>query len=269
MISMGACGWSVDTCGCGSCWDTYRPEVQARAATLAIHVMWAATGRRYGPCEVTVLPCNPVPLAPLYQTFPVIDPFGYGLNGSGGGFRPVLEDGQWSNRVCGSGCRCRARCEVELPGPVNTIIEVTVDGEVVDASAYQVHDRRLLVRTDGDCWPTCQIYGTEIPGFTATYTRGDPIPDPVQAAVEILACEFAKACAGGACKLPQRLASLSRQGVDLTVLDVPSEGGRIRTGLTFVDDIIAADNPYGLAAAGEVFSPDLPSARTVTFQGGS
>lgn len=265
---MGACGWSVDTCGCGTCWDNYPPAVQARAAALAIHVMWTATGRRYGPCEMTVLPCNPIPAGPLYRSFPVTDPFGYGLDG-GSNFVPVLAAGEWSNRACGSGCRCTARCEVELPPPVHTITEVTVDGLIVPASAYQVHDNRLLVRTDGDCWPTCQVYGTEIPGFTVTYTRGEPIPDPVQAAAEVLACEYAKACSGGACKLPQRLASLSRQGVDVTVLDVPSEGGRIRTGITFVDDIISADNPYGLASAAGVFSPDLPDPRVVTFQGGS
>lgn len=265
---MGACGWSVDTCGCGSCWDTYPPATQARAAALAIHVMWTATGRRYGACEVTVLPCNLRPLPPLYQSFPVTDPFGYGLDG-GAAFRPTLEAGQWSNRTCGDGCGCSARCEVDLPGPVNTITEVTVDGDIIPASAYEVHDKRLLVRKDGECWPTCQLYGTEIPGFTVTYARGDPVPDPVQTATEILACEYAKACAGGACRLPQRLASLSRQGVDVTVLDVPTEGGRVRTGITPVDDIIAADNPHGLAAACEVFSPDLPPPRVVTFRGGS
>ena len=266
---MAPCGWTVETCGCGTCWDGYQPAVQARAETLAATVMWAATGRRYGPCEVTVLPCNPRRELPLYQAFSVVDPLG--IDSVSGGFAgPVLDDGTWFNRCSVLGCSCRARCEVPLDGPVAEIVEVTIDGEVVPPAAYQVHDRTILVRIDGDCWPVCQTYGTEIPGFAVTYARGLEIPPAVQAGFELLACEYAKACVGGVCALPPRLASLSRQGVEVTVAEVPTEpGGLVRTGIKTVDDIIAADNPYGLAAPAEVLSPDQPRFRTVTFQGGS
>lgn len=264
---MPACGWVIDKCGCGGCWDNLSPEDQLRAGELASNFVWAATGRRYGLCEVTLLPCNPRQGLPLYQTFPVADPAGWSPFGPGIA-GPVLIDGQWSNR-CAGGCRCRAVCEVDLEGPIADIIEVQVDGITVAPEAYEVHDRHLLVRTDGFCWPTCQVYGTVIPGFTVTFHRGDPIPAPLQYAAEILACEYAKICSGGTCRLPSRLASLSRQGVDVTIAEVSAEPGQLRTDIKLVDDAIAAANPYGRTQRPEVISPDLPPSRMITGYGNS
>lgn len=267
----GPCGWTVTKCDCSSDWASFTAEVRERATILATHFMWAATGRRYGLCELTVMPCNPPPAEPLYQLFPVTGDRGY--DPWAGPSAPVsLIGGQWHNNLCGSGCRCSAACEISLDGPVDSILEVTVGGEVVDVGAYQVHDRRLLVRVDGYCWPACATYGSEIPGFEVTYLRGTPIPAPVQSAVEALACEYGKACTtgGGDCRLPTNLASLSRQGVEVTVAEVDSARGRLRTGIARVDDVLEADNPYGLIQAPTVISPDMPPpARVVTWAGGS
>jgi hypothetical protein len=260
---MAPCGWTVTDCGCGGCLDRLNPAQRARALALATHFMWAATGRRYGLCEVTVLPCNPPPGEPLYQTYPV--------GGDGTGMRPVIEEGQWHNR-CGGGCTCTAVCEAGLPPPVDSVIEVQVDGVVVDPTVYEVHDGHLLVRVDGTCWPSCQRFGAEVPGFQITYLRGTPIPAAVLTAATVLACEYGKACVGADCRLPARLASLTRQGVEVTVSDSDSQatvsvGGRLRSGIPEVDDVIAADNPYGLPARPQVWSPDLPPARMVTAIG--
>lgn len=264
------CGWTVEQCGCGGCFSDSTPAVRAVATTLATTVMWAATGRRYGPCELTVMPCNPGPAEPLYQTFPVGS--GYDPWGSGGGpiTTPVLDAGRWRNLSCGGGCSCRAACEVPLDGPVDEIFEVRVDGVVVDPAAYEVHDRHLLVRTDGECWPTCQVYGLEIPGFEVDYGRGDPVPSAVLVATGILMCEYAKACQGKPCGLPARMSRLTRQGVEVQVAEIPQDGkGRIRTGIRLVDDVLDADNPYGLAERPTVMSPDLPAPRVITWRAGS
>lgn len=268
---MGApCGWTVEQCGCGSCLTDYSPAVRAAATALASTVMWAATGRRYGPCEVTVLPCNPAPARPLYETFPVGAHGPLGVGESWPVTTPILDAGTWRNVGCGTGCTCTAACEVALDGPVHDVVEVVIDGEVVPASAYEVHDRFLLVRTDGDCWPTCQTFGQEIPGFEVTYHRGDPIPDTIGWATGLLTCEYAKACAGKACGLPSRMTRLTRQGVEVQVADIPKDGkGRIRTGMRLVDDAIDADNPYNLVERSTVLTPDLPTPRTVTWRGGS
>jgi len=267
---MGApCGWTVEQCGCGSCLTDYSPAVREAATALATTVMWAATGRRYGLCELTVLPCNPPPVEPLYQTFPVgsFSPFGLGDQPL---TAPILDSGTWRNVSCGGRCTCQARCEVPLDGPVHDVVEVLIDGEAVSPTAYEIHDLYLLVRKDGECWPTCQTFGEEVPGFEVTYHRGDPVPAPISFATGLLTCEYAKACAGKACGLPSRMTRLTRQGVEIQVADVPKDGkGRVRTGMRLVDDAIDADNPYGLIERATVMSPDLPAARVITWQGGS
>lgn len=269
----GPCGWTVAKCDCsGDDWASYSAETRAQATTLATHFIWAATGRRYGLCEQVVMPCNPPPVFPLYRTYPVRVLNGFDNGDDPWGLFPggaALVAGQWRNNACRTGCRCAAACEVGLDGPVDSIIEVRVDGDVVDQSTYQVHDRRLLVRIGGDCWPSCAVYGSEIPGFEVIYLRGDPIPPAVQTASDILACEYAKACTGKDCALPSRLQSLSRQGVNLTVAAVDLEKGRLRTNIIRVDAILDADNPHGLTQAPTVLSPDLLPARTITWAGGS
>ena len=265
------CGWVVDDCPCGdTTWDALDAGVRDRAEAQAALVMWAATGRQFGACEVTVMPCGPRPSAPLYQTFPVALSRGvhspWGEGDDSGRPVPTIDGGTWFNR-CGAGCSCSADCEVRLDGPVIDIVEVRVDGALVDTGAYRVLDRSLLVRTDGECWPSCQHMGDEVPGFTVTYDRGTLIPPAVQAAFEQLACEYAKACVGAPCGLPPRVTNLTRQGVSVTVEQVTDTdpNGVIRTGIKAVDDVIKAVNPYGLTERPQVFSPDLPTNRVITW----
>ena len=84
---------------------------------------------------------------------------------------------------------------------------------VVAPAAYEVHNGHLLVRTDGVCWPSCHDYSDPATAFEVVYKRGLPIPAAVQQAVNRLACELARGCAGGDCRLPNRVRSLTRQGV--------------------------------------------------------
>lgn len=255
---MGApAGWIIEKCGCGTCWSGFSPAQQQVASAAAILFMWAATGRRYGIRTMSIQPHNPRSPEPLYRTYPVSDPFGYALAGPGLAW------------LSGVGAGCSHRCEVELPGPVVDIVEVRVDGVPVDA-VYEIQNGRLLVRTDGLCWPTCQTYGAAVPGFEVDYHAGRRVPDEVQRAAELLACEYASDCAGGECRLPARLRSITRQGVSVDMEEVDVEElGKLRTGIKAVDDIIAADNPYGLTEPRQIVSPDDPPARTVTWSAAS
>ena len=133
---MAPCGWTVGSCGCGNSWNTHAPAAQARAQAIAAYIMWAATGRRFGPCEITVMPAGmcaggaPDPDTE-YRTYPV--------TGVGGGLlAPVVDGGLWYNRPRG-GC-CSSGCEVQLQGPTTTagIVSVTVAGVLVDEDAYVV-----------------------------------------------------------------------------------------------------------------------------------
>jgi hypothetical protein len=263
---MAPCGWTVEGCGCGgAAWDTYPQDVQDRAQALAATIMWAATGRRYGVCEVTVMPAGQCSRLPGpedgYRTYPVGTPAGMGL------LAPVIVQGQWYNRPGGGLCCTATGCEVVLQGPTTTggIKAVSVDGEPVAADAYVVQNGDLLVRVDGECWPCCTKYTDPATAFTVTYDLGVPIPAALQAAFEELACELAKSCTGAACALPRTITRLSRQGVDVEVAELPVDtSGLVLTGLRTVDDVIRSLNPHQLVSAPLVLSPDTPQPRWST-----
>lgn len=261
---MEPCGWAITKCGCGSCWASYSPEVQATASALAIGIMWAATARRYGQCTVVVQPCVKVN-EPDYRTFP-LDTADYG--------NAYLHNGAWYN-TCGSETtRCCSGCELDLEGPTTTagITEVLVDGVALPAASYQVMNGHILVRTDGVCWPTCTNYSNQSPpSLQVEYLKGLAIPDRVQVATERLACELAKACAGAACALPRRLKSITRQGVEATVADITETtksgtavSGPIRTGIPEVDMVIQLENPRGRQTAPVIWSPDSIPPRVLS-----
>lgn len=258
------CNWELDPSVCYPEWETVPEAVQEQSIALASRLIWAATGRRYGPCEFVIQPCAPKRLPPLYQVFP--EP---GLGGSSGGWNyyPYIRDGQWFNPgVGGCGC-CSSACEVLLQGPTstNSIIEVTVAGEVVAPEAYVVQNGEILVRIDGGCWPSCVNFGNQDPpDFEIRYLRGLPVPPTVAAAASILAAEFARACQGGPCRLPQRMRRLTRQGVELEVAEIDRASRRFLTGIDEVDMVIQAENPNALAARPRVYSPDRRKVRRPT-----
>lgn len=258
------CGWTIDTSCCPD-WAGFDIAVRERAEAWATQILWALTGRRFGACELTVRPCGPrCRDVGGWRAYPVVAD-GYG---TGGLLAPYIREGTWFNCGCVGACACRPACEAWLPGPVATVVEVTVDGVVIDPSAYRVDDRQWLVRTDGECWPDCQDLDTSDPTadgtFFVTYTRGTPVPVAGQIAAGILACEFAKACAGADCRLPRNLVALSRQGVDIALPDPTDLIGQGLTGIADVDLWIRSVNPTRLTHRLRVWSPDMDYPRVRT-----
>lgn len=252
----GPCDWEIDS-GCCSSWDDYAPAVQEAATDYASLVLWAATGRRFGLCEMTVRPCGRF----KGQQMPS---WGWGSYWSGGLWYPYIgTDGLWRNCGCCGFCECRPQCEAYLPGPVESITEVLVDQEVVDPEGYEVQDRQWLVRVDGECWPNCLDMAAD-EAFEVTYLRGEPVPAVVLNAAGTLACEFAKACSGADCRLPGRVQFIARQGVTAQMVDVERLLDRNLTGIFEVDQVIATLNPNKLHARPRVMTPDNPTVRTVT-----
>jgi hypothetical protein len=161
---------------------------------------------------------------------------------------------------------------VFLEGPVDSVQSVIVDGFLINPSSYRIDDNKWLVRTDGLCWTQCQDYNVDSGlgvfndnTLQVTYTKGVPVPAALLDAAATLACEFAKACAGQACRLPGRLSTVARQGTQLTFQNIDQLIAMGFTGIPEVDQIIRAYNPYGLARPMRVFSPDLPQTRSVTI----
>jgi len=253
------CPFEVDV-SCCSEWDTYNPDIQTAAMEYGALTIWAATGRRFGLCSRTVRPCG-------QQATNV--PSGY-YWGEGTWF-PYIFNGVWRNCTgcLGSSlgcCTCEPDCQVWLEPPVYWVDLVTVSGSVVATGAWRVDNGQWLVRTDGTCWPTCQDFNVDAGNNTmfVTYRRGLPQPAVLARAAGELACEWARSCVGSLCRLPQRVTSIARQGVSISLADAEAMLRNGLTGINTVDQVITRLNPYGLVSAMKVASPDLPITRQVT-----
>ena len=255
----GPCGWEVDPEELGVCdaWADVPEERRETALTLASSFLWAATGRRFGVCPVTIRPNQPRGTEVLYRSFPVVP----GLSGMGSS-GPFLFSGRWFNAGCATACCGDSACAIVLRGPVASVDEVMVGEDVIPASSYRVDvsgGAYLLVRIDGECWPVCQTVAAE-PGeagaFVVTYGYGLALPLALQVAAALLACEYASALAGGPCKLPAKMTRLSRQGVEVELEPPAPDDGK--TGIREVDDVIASLNPGRRASPPLIMSPDLP-----------
>jgi hypothetical protein len=264
----GPCTWpDVGEQLCCDGWDDYSPALQEQAATYAKMILWAATGRQYGLCELTVRPCG--------RFCEGGDWGGWYYDGLGT-WVPYIWNGAWKNCYCGNngpGCTCSPDCQVYLPGPVHSIVSVQVGGEslVVTGGSSEVFvlDQQWLVRVDTDaCWPECGDQNKppgDVDAFEVVYLRGLPIPDALANAYAALACEYAKACLGLPCRLPSRVSSISRQGVTISMVDVAELLRNGLTGLWEVDQVILALNPNGLKGRTRFYSPELEEPRQVTF----
>jgi len=252
-------GWSPNTALCSK-WSTYSADVQAYALRVATRVIWAATGRQFGLCAVTVRPCWS-PQAPLYQAYPV----GY----YGEGYWTLLGTSGGGVQLIGaSGCSCSSACQcsppsIALPPVVDSITSVVIDGVVLDPSKYRL-SAGYLIRMDGLSWPTQQDLAAASGAantWSVTYQQGQAVPTDLQDAAGLYACQVGAAATGGSCQLPNRVQSVTRQGVDIQYVNADDYLEKNRTGFDAVDSIIVTYNPHGLQQRPRVLSPDLPIFR--------
>lgn len=228
------------------------PEVRAAVGPVAAEVLWCLAGRRYGLLGTNVRP-GPWPAQPHDHRAP------------GGGARyPMLRGGTWYNAgYTAVGGPCGATTRVLLPGPVHRVLQVNIGGAVLAPAAYTLLDD-WLVRTDGHAWPAQHPEAPpEDPGaWHVTYLRGVPVPAGGAIAAAYLGLELARARGGsGKCRLPGRVQSVAREGVDVLVGDPAGWFADGLTGVPETDQWLAAVNPGRLPQAPRVFSPDFGSAR--------
>lgn len=127
-------------------------------------------------------------------------------------------------------------------------------GRIVDPANYYLVDHSTIQAKAGTSWAPCNI--------EVTYSYGAPPPASGKAAARVLAKEFIKLWSGDDdCMLPQRVTSVSRQGVNYTILDNQDFVEEMRTGLYVVDLFLKSVNPDKARAKARVFSPDVPRAR--------
>ena len=230
---------------------------------MAVDYLWNWTAKRYGLTLLDVRPCLQDCASVTYHDGP-----GDRRGRTGrtlllfSGERGILST--YCARCRSATCSCSLLTSLALPSPVAEVLRVEIAGEALDPAAYTVYDDRYLTRIDGGAWPRCQDFEAPLgdPGtWRVVLKQGVPVPSGGRIAAAVLSCELAKAAAGSSsCRLPQRLQSITRQGVTMAVLD-PFEGlDNGRTGIWLIDSWIASvtQAPRG----GSVRSVDIdPSTR--------
>lgn len=232
---------------------------------VSTDILWALSGRRWGVCTKVVRPCRRS-CADRYM------PAGWWQPGSR--WYPYISGGVWRNAsICGcsGSCSCGELCEVYLESPVNTIIEVTIDGAVIDPADYRVDAPGLLVRQNGGCWPSCQDLSAPAGAegsFVVTYGVGLTLTAAAIAANSELTAELIKACLPDCedCRLPRSIASVIQQGAQYQFVNPQDFLKDGRTGLYLVDLWLEAVNPNSLPAPLKVRSPDFRGPRTTIIQ---
>ena len=254
-------GWAPNTDICPT-WSNYTPEVQDYATQFATQVIWAGTGRRFGLCSITARPWRARAVQP-YVTYPsAFDPWGGNMGSfSWGLFAVGSNSTQLINFASGYGPFIPN--EIRLAGPVSSVTSVQIDGATLDPTAYRLDGDRLT-RQDGNGWPAGQDL-TKPAGQTNTWSitwmRGEPVPQLVNYAAGVYACQVAKARTNQACTLPNRVTNITRQGVSVQVISLNDVLDKGLTGVSDVDQIIRTYNPSGARSRPRVLSQDMQGFR--------
>jgi hypothetical protein len=254
------CGQPVVIVDAEECPVDFSAQVQ-----MASEILFELSGRLYSAgCEKTVRPCRTGSACgvQILSRGHIIAPWGW--TGMG-----------WSDP---NYCGCAPLDRVLLPGyPVREILEVKIDGDVVDPDTYKLFNWRWLVRVrDPDDpgtalgWPSCQtldLEDTEDGTFSVTYRYGQDPPIIGQHAAAALACELYRACgsgdgSGGECAIPANVTRLTRQGVTIDknatiawFFGLNQIDGW-QTGMTLVDSFLNSFNRSGIQQRPRTWSPD-------------
>jgi hypothetical protein len=234
--------------------------IMQRSEALAWSTLAALTGYRLSICPTLIRPCLArCGFGGTWDVAPV---------SNSGSLQPFISGGNWYNACgCRDDCSCASLCEVLLPMGVGDINYVALNGVNLDPTAYRVDNGYHLVRTDGDCWPTCQDM-TAAPdaegSFLVSYYPGVAPNDLFRYAAGVLAVEYYHACTGGECRLPSGVESITRQGMTMTMTGGTFPGGM--TGIPEVDAVIRVYNPYAAKSPARVLSPDRRRGRVQTWE---
>jgi len=227
------------------------------AVKTASYLLWGMSGRKYsGTTTVTE------------RYVSIFDPY-LRAGASILTYSPILVDGDVQNlRLGGSGLygdddylgdgtssNTRIRLRGRKVVKIHTVRDI--DGNIIDPSQYYLVEHSTLLATPGATWTPSNV--------EVTYTYGTPPPTAGKNAARMLAIELVKLYEGDdTCALPQRVTSISRQGISYTVLDNQDFIDDLRTGLYAVDLFLKTTNPDKARARARVFSPDVPKARRIT-----
>lgn len=241
----GTCApWATEDDMCAPCAEDYDSELAALlpgALQAASDLLYVRSGHQFpGLCTTTVRPAGHEDCA---------EPGGR------------WQTPGWSRRVS----------EIVLGSrPLVQIIQVVIDGAVLDPSEYEVQGGKYLVRrADADghrqSWPNVQRFDlpdTEVGTWSVTYVAGREPPLMGVTAAAVLACELALACLPAndkrKCRIPRNVQAITRNGI--TIVMAPSDFlSKNKIGIWEVDLFLGTYNPNGQRRSAIAMSPDVPS----------
>lgn len=242
----------VECCSAQIGSDTTFLEESIVAASEGLYL---ASGKQYpGVCEATVRPCR-------------TDYCRFGFQVLSRGHLVGWDGWHWGSYGYGQACGCRPISQIRLSGHVRSIVQVMIDGVVVDPSEYFVYKHRELVRKKQfGHWPRCQSLDVDDDAdgaFTVTYLHGKPLPMSGVLAARALACEIVKSCQGDEqCALPNGVVRQTRQGITIERSFFIRQRVGVRpgdvvwaTGIGEVDYFLNTVNPNGLKRNSTFWSP--------------
>lgn len=260
VIGDGGSGGTCAPCAPSGDDPVFDEDTVAEAIALASEVLYGLTGEQFGGlCTQEIRPCARRRCTTSGRRHTWTQPHGSAWNGA--------------TCACGDDrpCGCRRLPRVELPAwPVVAIVQVVLDGVVLDPAEYRLDESRWLTRLDGQGWPACQdllLASTEVDTFSVTFLAGAEVPPGGRVVAARYACEIARSWCGQECELPTRVTSITRQGVAYTfdsAADLTSDG---RTGIATVDLWVRSVN----GGDGQLQTPALiasPDSYAVAYRPG-
>lgn len=231
---------------CGPCFGEDAPTPSESTFQVATDILFQLSKRRFPGIRPDVIRPQTHSNTHGYPSWPAPGEYGYvGPWEFEIGYSNWAFDSFWF----GAGC-CHQLSVVKLPvSPVASVTEVRLDGVVLDPSRYRLDNANDLVYlpADGDArrsWPCCQRLDLDVDEantFQVSYTGGRQIPEGAKRAALTLACELTLACAPSgspgakACQLPQRVQTITRQGVTMALLDPLDLFSEGKTGVPSID----------------------------------
>lgn len=218
---------------------------------FASEVLWMLSGRQWSGqgCEETAV-LRSVSATPGRGDWPYHRSWGQcacWLSGS------WVDGWLWPSATGWPGVHINAPYAIRLPrNRISAVTSVTVNGNPF--TGWELDGvTGWLRRTDGLGWGVCDD------STSVTYQFGSPPPMGAVEAVVQMAVEFAKSVYGlTGCKLPDRVTSVSREGITMTVIDPQTFLDKGRTGLYLVDLWLGAVNPKSRPDQASIWSPDVP-----------
>jgi hypothetical protein len=223
------------------------------AAKAASNLLWSLSGRKYS--GVTTVTERYICASRTYRYGVAKSTYSAELIG-GKIFNIPSATFDYFEDMTTDGLSPAARLRLRARPVINVQAIRNRSGQIIDPSLYYLVDHSTIQSVRGAPWTPCDV--------EVTYSYGVEPPVFGKQAARILAIEFVKLWSGEDCALPQRVTSVSRQGVSYTILDSQDFIDDLRTGIYSIDLFLKSVNPDRARARARVFSPDVARARRYT-----